>query len=115
MTSVLPQLETDNALIAPEFITLPVATVLGGSRRLEASSYLSDGFNVRQRIRHSADRFTLLGELAKVQQPSRLKAILVQPEHGVPVVTATQAFDMWPTPRKWLAPGKTPDLADRYV
>ncbi|MCY3959418.1 MAG: hypothetical protein OXG65_14145, partial [Chloroflexi bacterium] len=30
-------------------------------------------------------------------------------------MAATQAFDIWPTPRKWLAASKTPDLARRYV
>ena len=33
----------------------------------------------------------------------------------MPFLAATQAFDIWPTPRKWLAASKTPDLARRYV
>ena len=115
MTSALPQAKSSYGLDAPEFTTFPIAETLGGDRRLEASSYLSAGFKVRQELRRATGQFSLLGGLAKIWQPNRLKAILVRPEHGVPVITATQVFDIWPTPRKWLAPSKTPDLADRYV
>ncbi len=48
------------------------------------------------------------GSFAKVWQPGRLKGIQVEREQGIPFLTATQVFDIWPTPRKWLAPSKTP-------
>ena len=115
MTSVQlrPNLQLDIA--SPEHVILPVSAIADGDRRLEAEVYLSNGFVVRHHIRHSKLRVSPLGALAKVWQPSRLKAIRVRPEHGVPFIAATQAFDVWPTPRKWLAPSKTPGLEDYYV
>ena len=115
MISAQSQTAHDVQLHAPEWMTFSVAQISGGDRRLEGSTYLSAGFKVRHEIRRKKGQFSPLGTLAKIWQPSRLKAILVRPEHGVPVIAATQAFDIWPTPRKWLAPNKTPDLADRYV
>ena len=115
MTIGLPQTAHYDAVYAPECMTLPVSDILGGDRRLEASSYLSAGFKVRREIQRMTGQFSPLGRLAKIWQPSRLKGILVQPEHGVPFIAATQAFDIWPTPRKWLAPNRTPDIANRYV
>ena len=103
------------ALLSPECVALPVSEMVGGDRRLEAGTYLSDGFMVRRKIRRSRPNVPLLGDLAKIWQPSRLKGIQVGPEHGVPFLAATQVFDIWPTPRKWLAPGRTRKLADRYV
>ena len=89
--------------------------MIGDDRRLDAEAYLSDGFVVRSEIRRSRLQVRPLGELSTISQPSRLKGIRVRPEHGIPFITATQAFDIWPTPRKWLAPSKTPALASRYV
>ena len=107
--------EPTDPLLAPECAAFPVSEMVGGDRRLEAGVYLSDGFNVGQRIRRSQLNVSLLGTLASIWQPSRLRGIQVGPESGVPFLAATQVFDIWPTPRKWLAPSKTPQLADRYV
>ena len=107
--------ETDVGVSAPECLSLPISEIVRGDRRLEAGSYLSDGFVYRREIRRSNLHMSPLGELAKIWQPNRLKAIIVGPRHGVPFVAATQVFDIWPTPRKWLAPSKTPDLKDYYV
>ena len=107
--------EPNVGLHVPDCVTLPVSEIAGGDRRLEAEVYLSNGFVVRREIRRSKLQVSLLGALAKIWQPSRLKAIRVEREHGVPFVAATQVFDIWPTPRKWLAPSKTPGLSDHYV
>ena len=115
MTPALAQDKSNHGLISPEVGTVPIAGVLGGGRRLEASSYLSAGFKVRRAIESKAGQFTLLGKLAEIRQPSRLKAILVRSEHGIPAISATQAFHTLPTPRKWVAPSRTPDLAQRTV
>ena len=56
-----------------------------------------------------------LGQIARIWQPNRLKGIQVESEHGIPFLAATQVFDIWPTPRKWLAASKTPDLRRRFV
>ncbi len=95
--------------------TFPVSAMASGDRRLEAETYLSAGFQVRHVIQGAALQVSPLGILAKVWQPSRLKGIRVSAEHGVPFIAATQAFDVWPTPRKWLSSKKTPHLAARYV
>ena len=115
MTSPVPRYEPNIPIHAPECVTLPVSELTGDDRRLDAEAYLSDGFVVRSEIRRSQPQVRPLGELSKIWQPSRLKSIRVLPEHGVPFITATQAFDIWPTPRKWLAPNKTPQLADLYM
>ena len=115
MTSAERQATHNAGVQTPEYMALSVSRVLGGDRRLEASSYLSAGFKVRHAISRMGERFSPLGTLAKIWQPSRLKGILVKREQGAPFIAATQAFDIWPTPRKWIAPSRTPDLADRYV
>lgn len=101
--------------LTPECVTLPVSEMAAGDRRLEAEVYLSDGFTVRRAIQCSGLAVSTLGQLAQIWQPSRLKGIRVAPEHGTPFLAATQVFDIWPTPRKWLAPSKTPAISDRYV
>lgn len=101
--------------LTPQCVTLPLSEIAAGDRRLDAEVYLSDGFTVRRAIRASLLAVSPLGQLARIWQPSRLKGIRVDREHGAPFLAATQAFDIWPTPRKWLAPSKTPSIADRYV
>ena len=101
--------------LTPQCVTLPLSEIAAGDRRLDAEVYLSDGFSVRRAIRDSLLAVSPLGQLARIWQPSRLKGIRVDREHGAPFLAATQAFDIWPTPRKWLAPSKTPSIADRYV
>ena len=117
MTSAqrLPEVNTD--LRIPNGVALRVSEMFGGDRRLDAEAYLSDGYVVRSEIRLSRLQAHPLGLLAKAWRPfpSRMKATRVDPKHGVPFVTATQVFDIWPTSRKWIAPSKTPNLADRYV
>ena len=115
MISAQPHFEPRVSIPAPECVTMPISEMVGADRRLDAEAYLSDGFRVRSEIRRLQLHSRLLGDLAKIWQPSRLKAIRVGPEHGVPFIAATQAFDIWPTPRKWLAPSKTSRLADHYV
>lgn len=104
-------------LDSSECAALPLSEIISGDRRLDAETYLSDGFMIRSKIRRSLLRRFPLGELAKIWRPipSRMKATQVDREHGVPFVTATQVYDVWPTPRKWIAPSKTPNLSGRYV
>lgn len=97
-----------------EAASVPVTVVLGGERRLEAETYLSEGFMYRQLLASEISARPL-GELARVWQPGRLKGIRVSPAHGLPFLAATQAFDLSPRSRKWLAASQTPDLAQRYV
>ncbi len=89
--------------------------LLGGERRLEASTYLSDGYGVRLAITSRSAGWQRLGQLAKVWQPSRLKGITVAPGHGTPFLAAGQAFETRPTAREWLALEKTENAAERFV
>ncbi len=98
-----------------DWLTLPISEIASGARRLEAESYLSDGFMLRRQFRRSTLRSPRLGALANIWQPNRLKGIQVDSEHGIPFLTATQVFDIWPTPRKWLAASKIKDLQDYLV
>lgn len=98
-----------------EFLSLSASELVDGERRLEAGVYLSPGFIIRHKILNSKLRVQPLSELANIWQPSRLKGIQVGRKSGTPFLVATQVFDIWPTPRKWLAPSKTPHLSKRYV
>ena len=115
VTAALRAANPPTAPLSPEWLALPLSEMLGGDRRLDAEVYLSTGFIVRHDIRRSELPVSVLGDLARIWQPSRLKGIQVSAEHGVPFLAATQVFDIWPQPRKWLAPAKTPKLAGRYV
>ena len=98
----------------PECISLPVSVLASGERRLESETYLSGGYGIRAQIEASLP-FVPMKDMADVWQPSRLKGTLVSSAHGLPFFTATQVFDIRPTPRKFIAPGCTPNLNKRFV
>ena len=104
-------------LPSPECVLLPLSEIVGADQRLDAAVYLSEGFMARSEIRRSQLQVHHLGRLANIWRPipGRLKTTQVDREYGVPFVTATQVFDTWPTPRKWIASSKTPNLSGRYV
>jgi len=101
--------------LAPDYGLVQLESLLSGHRRLDAEVYLSGGFKVREAILREYAGSVALGTLAEVTQPDRLKGVRVAPEHGVPYLLPTQAFDIWPSPRKWLAPSKIPNICDYYV
>ena len=115
MTVALVQTESNVTMFPPECVTLPVSEIIFGDRRLEAEVYLSDGFTVRHRIHHSSLPISPLRTLAKIWQPGRLKGIQVGKENGAPYLAATQVFDIWPKPRKWLAHNRIDNAWSRYV
>ncbi|MEM6260663.1 MAG: hypothetical protein AAGI37_20635 [Planctomycetota bacterium] len=91
-------------------------SILGrGDRRMEAETYLSSGFSIRQSIERQRDGWFPIGDIADVWMPGRLKGIQVAKGAGTPFFSATQVFDIRPTPRKWLAVERTPDAANRFV
>ena len=110
---MIPKLS--DIMFKSECATLPVSEIFVRDRRLDAEVYLSEGFTVRRDIFQSKLLVSPLGALAKIWQPSRLKGVRVGLEHGVPFLAGTQVFDIWPEPRKWIAPSRTPDLERRYV
>lgn len=94
---------------------VPVDLVSSGSRRLEARSFLSDGFGLRQRIEALPAGWERATEIADIWQPSRLKAVEVPAGAGLPFLSAGQVFEANPTVRKWLAASKVPELATRFA
>lgn len=97
------------------YISLPSRILCVGDRRLEGETYLTGGYALRLKIETSGAPASRLMELADIWQPPRLKGIQVSKDSGVPFLTATQVFDLRPSPRKWLAASRTPALVKRYV
>lgn len=91
------------------------STLLTGDRRMEASSYLSDGYGRRIAIESRPTGWLPIGDISRVWQPSRLKGIVVSPEHGTPFLAAGQVFEAQPSARKFLALDRTPDAENRFV
>lgn len=83
--------------------SIPVSVLFTGDRRMEAETYLSSGYGFRVAIESKSEGWVRFDKLATVDQPGRLKGILVSPAFGQPFLAATQVFDVRPTPRKFLA------------
>ena len=94
--------------------SMPLSALTSGDRRLEAEAYLLGGYGIRLEI-EARTGWRRFGELARVWQPSRLKGIQVSKRYGAPFLSATQVFDLRPTPRKWLAIEKTSNASERLV
>lgn len=89
--------------------------LFAGDRRMEAETYLSRGFSLREAIESRPTGWKSFGDLARVEQPGRLKGILVSQEYGTPFLSATQVFDIRPIPRKFLALEKMETAKDCFV
>ena len=95
--------------------SLKASLLFRAGRRLEAEAYLGEGYATRLAIESKASGWTALSEVARTWQPSRLKGIQIGRAHGTPFLTATQVYDVRPTPRKWLSIDRTPDHALRFI
>jgi hypothetical protein len=82
---------------------------------MEAENYLSSGYGHGLALRAVLGSEAILGVVANVWQPSRLKGITVEREFGTPFLAATQAFDLRPVPRKFLSLDRTDSAADRFT
>lgn len=91
-----------------------VSTVNVADRRLEASTYLTDGYGIARAL-HAKPSCLPLSNVAKISKPNRIKGIQVSEEHGTPFLAATQVFDTRPVPRKWLALSRTRDASELFV
>lgn len=89
--------------------------VSGAQRRMEAETYLTDGYGVRLSIEAKPSGWVRFSELAQASAPPRIKQVLVSQGHGVPYLNTSQVFDPRPTPRKWLAMEKTIKASERLV
>lgn len=93
----------------------PVSTISVGERRLEASTFLADGYGQRLSIEGRPAGWQPVAEVANVWQPSRLKGITVPGGTGTPFLAAGQVYERHPVARKWLSLDKTPDFVNRFV
>ena len=91
-----------------------LSTVLGGDVRLEASTYLREGYGF-VRLANQCGNHVRLGDLADIWQPNRLTGYTVPEGKGLPFFTAGQVFEDFPRVRKWLAKPFVPQAELRYV
>ena len=96
-------------LVAEGFAAVPGRAEDGGGRLSRRGLRGAAGDRVE------ASGWSPLSAVAGTWQPSGLKGIQLGPEHGTPFLTATQVYDVRPTPRKWLSIDRTPDAAERFV
>ena len=82
---------------------------------MEAETYLSSGYGIRQAIEAKPNGWTPFSQVARAWMPGRLKGIQVSREFGTPFLAATQVFDVRPVPRKWLSLERTSDVKNRFV
>lgn len=104
-------------MLVPDAPWAPVRMSLlnGGQRRLEARTYLTDGYGIRQRLESTPGLTVPVAAIAEVWQPSRLKGVVVSQGAGLPFLSAGQVFEARPRVRKWLAEKLTPDAERRRV
>lgn len=68
---------------APLVKSIRLSTVLGGDVRLEASTYLRDGYGFVS-LANQCDNHKRLGDLADIWQPNRLTGYTVPEGKGLP-------------------------------
>ncbi|MDN4491591.1 hypothetical protein QQX13_12175 [Demequina sp. SYSU T00068] len=99
----------------PAWAGVPAQLLLSGHRRLEARTYLTDGYGIRSRLESLGDKVSAFSTLAEVWQPSRLKGYETRADVGVPYLSAGQVLEARPRIRKWLARGMINDIDRRTV
>lgn len=95
--------------------TVRVSLLINTQRRMEAESYLTEGYGIRLAIEAKSSGWVRFEKLAKSWMPSRIKMIIVSRDDGTPYLNTSQVFDVRPRPRKWLALGKTTEGDNRLV
>jgi hypothetical protein len=99
----------------PNVGSVGVSLLAGSQRRMEAESYLTDGYGIRLAIEAKPSGWIRFSKFASAKAPPRIKQVLVSAEHGIPYLNTSQVFDVHPKPRKWLAMSKTTKAEDRLV
>lgn len=94
---------------------VPARLLFAGDRRMEAETYLASGFGLRLAIESIPSGWQRFGDLADAWTPPRIKMIHVDEAYGVPYLNTSQVFDVRPSPRKWLAIGKTTAVKKRLA
>ncbi len=98
----------------PLMKSIRLSTILGGDTRLEASTYLRDGYGF-VRLAKQCPNHMRLGDLADIWLPSRLTGFEVPEGKGLPFLTAGQIFEDFPRVRKWLAAAFVPEKDKRLA
>lgn len=91
-----------------------LSTIIGGDTRLEASTYLREGYGF-VRLANQCPNHMRLGDLVDIWQPSRLAGYTMPEGKGLPFFTAGQVFEDFPRVRKWLAKPFVPQAETRLV
>jgi len=96
--------------IDSDVLWAPVSSKLlsRGDRRLEASTFLTDGFGLRQGL-EALPSTVPMSELVEAWMPGRLKGYPVDEGRGLPYLSAGQVFESRPRVRKWLAEAMVAD------
>lgn len=82
---------------------------------MEAENYLANGYGIRLAFDAQKISPCSVSALADVWQPSRLKGIQLDSDHGTPFLAATQVFDLRPSPRKFLSLDRTDNSSGRFI
>ena len=110
--TVLPlESDTDSDVL---WASVSAKLLVKGDRRLEASTFLTDGFGLRQSL-EALPSTVPISDLAAVWQPSRLKGYPVEQGKGLPFLSAGQVFESQSRVRKWLAEAMVPAVQTRYL
>lgn len=99
----------------PTWAVTRSSVIAHGDRRLEAESYLTDGYGIRLSIEARPHGWSRIDGMADVWMPGRLKGIVVDPAYGVPYLSPGQALEANPRPRRWLSLSQTKGAEDCYV
>lgn len=91
-----------------------VSAILGGDIRLEASTYLREGYGLT-RLARQTPGCKPLGDLVDIWLPNRLTGYEMPAGKGLPFFTAGQVFEDFPRIRKWLAAPFVPQREMRLV
>ena len=79
-----------------------LSTILGGDMRLEASTYLRDGYGF-VRLANQCPNHERLGDLADIWQPSRLAGYTVPDGKVSPLLRQARMSSMWSETRRSVA------------
>jgi hypothetical protein len=94
---------------------VPSTIFRSGPRRIEAATYLTDGFGLRQRIESVPGVSVPFHEVASARLPPRLKSFVVPKGRGVPFMQSGQAFEARPRVSYWISAAMLRDADARKL
>ncbi len=94
---------------------VPSSLLRSGQRRVEAATYLTDGFGLRQRIESVAAASVPFATVADAWLPPRLKSYVVPRGRGLPFMQSGQAFEARPRVSYWISAAMIRDAQSRML